>query len=170
MSPKQEVRKVSKKNINEAYDRINNCLDVIQLSRDIEALRFLISVIWTKPQSEKLPTIVFVADSSTIKIHEYFERSGKTPDLKKAIDDEAFDEKDIYNSSISRLNSTPVPNTNNNPIQLKDKCTDHENDTFLIFKAKYKQLTDEIEQNLFFANECVKAIVDRKMIHNTNLL
>lgn len=80
-SQSQKVKKnseVSKQHVNEAYSRVESCLDVLRLATDLEALRFIIKVMWRESQRKDIPLLSFQTDQSCIDVYDYFCDPNKT--------------------------------------------------------------------------------------------
>lgn len=66
----------------EAYSRIEGFLDVVEMSRDLESLKFIASVLWTSSQRLDLPSISLKANSRRASSYDFF--NGTPPPEKLA--------------------------------------------------------------------------------------
>ena len=152
---------VSKSQVNEAYNRVENCLDVVQLARDIEALRLLFSIIWKKSQRDNLPSMALLADKCSFDMFSYFEE--KTAVVSSPIDYSHLTPNPLRNDRVIEPRAiTPIRKPGNihskivgikkianatEHAKLSSKVMSQRVDSFKGFKLAYNELTDKMKWN-----------------------
>lgn len=110
--------------VDEAFDRITKAIDVVQLSKDLESLRFIARVLWTKTQLSELPYSFMEAESMNIDIHSLFAKEFGIPNdiLKSPTKTKVVRPRILQNNQMNPpLNRE---GTNSSPLKGPDSSTD----------------------------------------------